>query len=337
VYGTAATGAGAGVIGRHLGATGSGPGVKGVTSSPTGSAVLGLNLGGGPGLSSVVNSGVAPLSVNSDTKVAKLNADKLDGSDASDFLHDSVPLSLTGSTATDGVITGTNTGSANGVQGVTGAAGASGVYGQNNSAGYGVAGRSNGSGGVGVYAEATGGGGSVPLELHSGASSPPMRVDSDQKVDNLNADKVDGLHSNQLVIGDQSPGAAARGGRILANRLVSGAPGQILLNIPYMGRLTVESCESGQAQLAFDTAGTGVIDVMFSGIDWSGIQTHTDAKSYITDTFTIPDNAPDAVGTYTINIARDTWNSTKIATIWVSWDATPDCRFQAQALQSPQL
>src|SRR6266545_3518427 len=107
VYGTTATGAGIGVLGRHFGSTGSGPGVKGVNSSSAGAGVLGTNVGGGPGLSAVVNSGVAPLSVNSSTKVPNLNADKLDGSDASDFLHNSVPLSLTGSTSTDGVITGT--------------------------------------------------------------------------------------------------------------------------------------------------------------------------------------------------------------------------------------
>jgi hypothetical protein len=82
VYGTAATGAGIGVLGRHFGSTGSGPGVKGVNSSPTGAGVLGLNTGGGPGLSAVVNSGVAPLSVNSTHVVPNLhaaNSDQLGG------------------------------------------------------------------------------------------------------------------------------------------------------------------------------------------------------------------------------------------------------------------
>jgi len=82
VYGTAATGVGIGVIGRHLGSTGSGPGVKGVNSSPIAAGVLGLNIGGGPGLSSVVNPGVAPLSVNSTHVVPNLhaaNSDQLGG------------------------------------------------------------------------------------------------------------------------------------------------------------------------------------------------------------------------------------------------------------------
>jgi hypothetical protein len=41
------------------------------------------------------------------------------------------------------------------------------------------------------------------------------------------------------------------------------------------------------------------------------------------------------MGGYTINIARNTLQSTQMATIWVSWSAS-GCRFQAQALVSPQ-
>jgi hypothetical protein len=37
-----------------------------------------------------------------------------------------------------------------------------------------------------------------------------------------------------------------------------------------------------------------------------------------------------------MNIARETFNSTKILTIWASWYAN-GCRFQAQALESPQI
>jgi len=83
VYGTAATGIG--VYGRHLGSTGTGPGVEGRSAAAGAAGVLGYNNGGGPGLSSVVNSGVPPLSVNSGTKVANLNADKVDNLDANAF------------------------------------------------------------------------------------------------------------------------------------------------------------------------------------------------------------------------------------------------------------
>src|SRR6266511_3641435 len=85
VYGTAATGTGVGVSGRHLGSAGTGPGVKGQTASAAGAGVLGVNLAKGPGLQSLVNAGVAPLKVSSDTKVANLNADKVDGLDATSF------------------------------------------------------------------------------------------------------------------------------------------------------------------------------------------------------------------------------------------------------------
>jgi Chaperone of endosialidase len=224
VYGTAATGAGIGVLGRHFG-TGSGPGVKGVNGTTTGAGVLGLNIGGGPGLSSVVNAGVPPLSVNSTTKVSKLNADLLDGFDSTGFLRNTIPLSLTGSTASGGVIAATNTagtGSVNGIQGVTfGNDGSSGVYGESKQGGfastYGVAGRAGGVHGIGVYAESTAPqgaglfakgdpaiegyatGSEAPLFLFTnGNGRPPMSVDSSVRVPNLNADKVDDLDSTAL-------------------------------------------------------------------------------------------------------------------------------------------
>jgi hypothetical protein len=67
-------------------------GVRGVNTSsdPSASGVVGKNTGGGPGLSAIVNSGVPPLSVNSSTKVAGLNADQLDGIDSSGFLTPSL-------------------------------------------------------------------------------------------------------------------------------------------------------------------------------------------------------------------------------------------------------
>jgi hypothetical protein len=63
-------------------------GVKGVNASTDAGAagVTGQNTGGGPGLKALVKPGAAPLSVNSQTKVDNLNADLLDGVDASGFL-----------------------------------------------------------------------------------------------------------------------------------------------------------------------------------------------------------------------------------------------------------
>jgi hypothetical protein len=76
---------GIGTLGTHGNTTGISPGVQGETNStdPTGAGVVGKNNGGGPGLKAIVNAGAPPLSVNSQVKVANLNADKLDDLDSS--------------------------------------------------------------------------------------------------------------------------------------------------------------------------------------------------------------------------------------------------------------
>jgi hypothetical protein len=278
-----------------------------------------------------------PMIVSSAAKVANLNADKLDGIDSAGFLRNTVPLSLTGSTAGDGVITGTNTGAANGVQGVTGGSTSSGVYGQNNGSGFGVAGRANSPGGVGVYAESLGGGPALVIQTAPGA--PPMSVGSSAKVNNLNADQVDGLDPSSFVVGD--PGG---GGRLLANRFAPAAAGQVLLGVPGMGQLIVDKCDGSVGGVRFNTAGTGPVDLMYSGLvsNNPGRGGLGDMYSIITNQSLIPTPSaygaygPTTLGAYTLNIARDTGLGTKIATIWVSWDAD-GCRFQAHMLQSPQL
>src|SRR6266571_775641 len=88
-----------------------------VTNKSTAPAAQFANNGGGQALKLFVSGGVAPFTVNSATKVTNLNADKLDGTDSSGLLRNTVPLSLTGSAPGTGVLTGTNTGSGNGVQG----------------------------------------------------------------------------------------------------------------------------------------------------------------------------------------------------------------------------
>jgi len=129
-------------------------------SAAAGATALGLN----------VPSNRAPFTVNSSTKVVKLNADKLDGVDSTGFLRNQVPLNLSGSDAT-AALGATNTGAGNGLQGITSSSTASGVYGQNGGGGIGVAGRSNQPGGVGVLGEATGANGIAgqfngPLQLN---------------------------------------------------------------------------------------------------------------------------------------------------------------------------
>jgi hypothetical protein len=130
---------GAGVYGNSTG----GIGVFAQSGNASKPGLYARNTLGGPAGSFVVNAGVSPFAVNSQTKVTNLNADRFDGFDSTSFLRNLVPLSLTGATATDGVISATNTGAANGLQGKSGATLASGVYGENIGGGYGVAGRSN--------------------------------------------------------------------------------------------------------------------------------------------------------------------------------------------------
>lgn len=291
-----------------------------------------------------VAAGHPALSVNTVTKVPNLNADLLDGLDSSKFLRNTVPLSLSGAPAT-GVINGTNTGNGNGLQGVSESPTASGVYGQNDAAGYGVAGRSQGgSGGVGVYGEslsganahgvtalsngtggameATNSGNGPAMELHS--SGAPMSVDSTAKVDNLNADQIDGFDSSNLVVGDGS-----RGGRVFSNRIAPAVDGQILLIVPGWGHLIVDKCDNTVSRLAFDAAGTGNFDLMYSALYDTGPEEYSVITNYATTLTKFK-------GFVTMNIARETWNQTKILTIWASWYSN-GCRFQAQALETPQL
>ncbi|MDX6513545.1 MAG: hypothetical protein QOE36_3049 [Gaiellaceae bacterium] len=53
--------------------------------SPSAPAAVAQNAGGGPALALAVNAGKAPMTVNSSTKVASLNADQVDGLDSSAF------------------------------------------------------------------------------------------------------------------------------------------------------------------------------------------------------------------------------------------------------------
>jgi hypothetical protein len=75
-------------------------GISGQSASPTGAAVSGINLAGGPGLQATVKAGSAPLKVNSAVQVANLNASLLGGHDASYYLPSSAvqrfgPLAVT--------------------------------------------------------------------------------------------------------------------------------------------------------------------------------------------------------------------------------------------------
>jgi hypothetical protein len=237
-------------------------------------------------------------------------------------------------------------GQAFGVSGRSDAQGGFGVYGNGTvSGGVGVNGTALGGGdahGVGALSNGTGGamianniGGGPALELHS--SGAPITVDSSVKVDNLNADKVDGLDSTQLVIGEPGRG----GGRLIAGRRTGAVPGSTILIIPGMGRLFVHKCDGTVGQVEFNTTGFGPVDFMYAGLapNVRGAYAPGDNNEFIGNSWWFPTTngnfGPTLMGAYTINIARNTLQATQIATIWLSWYA-PGCRFQAQALVSPQ-
>ena len=231
------------------------------------------------------------------------NADKLDGLDSTDFLRNLVPLALTGSTSSDGVISGTNTGNANGVQGITDSSVASGVYGQNNGGGIGVAGRSNGTNGVGVYAEALGGG--VGVAIHT-AGAPPLSVDSSARVDNLNADKVDGAS-------------------IVSNRIVSTTANDHIIQLPGFGDFNVVSCDHANAVFQWSSGGPAAFvfwwDVLNTGDSFEGVANIVTSNA-----------RPHHFAT--VQLARDVGGNTSIATVTVTTHAT-DCVFAAQAVVQP--
>jgi hypothetical protein len=87
LFGISSTGKG--VYGKHTAATGGEPGVQGESASAAAAGVVGKNTAGGPGLSALVSAGTPPLAVNSQARVANLNADQVDGKSSSAFLPSS--------------------------------------------------------------------------------------------------------------------------------------------------------------------------------------------------------------------------------------------------------
>jgi hypothetical protein len=309
VRGTTTNPSSAGVKGVN---TGSGTGVSGTSGTGAGMfaktggsapALQATNTSTGPAAAFQVGAGVTPFTVSSSTKVANLNADKLDGLDSTDFLSNTVPLSLTGSTASDGVISGTNTGSANGVQGVTSAVGASGVYGQNNGAGFGLAGRANAPGGVGVYAESLGGG--PALQIHT-EGAPPMSVDSSAKVANLNADMVDGA-------------------TILSNRIISTTQNDHIIQLPGFGDFNVVSCDHTNAVFQWSSGGPAAF------VFWWDLLNSTDSFEGVANLVT---SNPRPHHFVTVQLARDKGSNTSMATVTLTTHAA-GCVFAAQAVVQP--
>ncbi|TMJ97529.1 MAG: hypothetical protein E6G67_02615 [Actinobacteria bacterium] len=126
---------------------------SGLSSNVTTGPTLALaNTGGKPAARFSANAGIAPLAISNGTKIANLNADRLDGLDSSGFVKKAPPISLSGPGGED-VLTATNTGNGRGLAGFSDSW--QGVYGHSNS-NAGVVGESTNFDGVyGVSLTAT--------------------------------------------------------------------------------------------------------------------------------------------------------------------------------------
>jgi hypothetical protein len=131
------------------------------------------------------------------------------------------------------------------------------------------------------------------------------------------ADALDGRNSNEFIHG---------GGRILANRVVGTAQGTQILNIPYMGVLTIDGCDTTNGRIRFDTVGSGHVYFMVQ----SGASTVLKGAYTAWTGGTAPD------GIYRMQMSRNTGSATQIVDITVTWNAV-DCVFAAQAVQTPAL
>jgi hypothetical protein len=119
---------------------------------------------------------------------------------------------------------------------------------------------------------------------------------------------------------------------MIANRLAGASfpIGTLLLNIPFMGQLTI-GCDGMNGQIKFDTVGTGAIDYMATT---TYPPNNVEMYSAVFSSWVTSSTLGGAM--MKINVARNTGPDTRMATIWVNWVAS-GCRFQAHAIQIPRL
>jgi hypothetical protein len=335
-----------------------GLGVNSASASPT---IATKNTAGGPAAAITVNAGVTPFTVNSQTRVANLNADLLDGFNSTGFLRNQVPLALTGATSTNGVIVGTNTGTANGVQGKTAGSGASGVYGENTNGGFGVAGRSNAPPGLlkaAVYGEGTAGGIAV-----LGVSNQSLGIGVEGRGSDFG---VFGSSSNAAGAGVEgqstgtgpggrlfagsgapaidlhaAPGVApitvdssvkvaklnadkVDGASIVSNRIISTTLNDHIIQLPGFGDFNVVSCDHTNARFEWSSGGP------LAYVTWYDVFSgdNTQAVANLVTSVARPRHFA------TVQLARDTGAGTSIATVTVTTNGA-DCVFAAQAVVQP--
>jgi hypothetical protein len=148
-----------------------------------------------------------------------------------------------------------------------------------------------------------------------GGQSPGAFLGANAKA--ADSDKLDGKDSNEFMLGN---------GRIMSNRVVATAQGTQILNIPFMGVLTVDGCDHINGRIRFDTVGSGFVYFM---VESGGSIVLKGAWSAWTG-----GTAPE--GIYRMQMSRNTGSGTQMVDITVTWNAV-DCVFAAQAVQQPAL
>jgi hypothetical protein len=346
------------VTNTNTNAGAAGLGVNSASASPT---IAAKNTAGGPAAAITVNAGVTPFTVNSQTKVANLNADLIDGINSTGFLRNQVPLSLTGAASTNGVIVGTNTGTANGVQGKTNGSGASGVYGENTNGGFGVAGRSNAPPGLlkaAVYGEGTAGGIAVlGLSDQQSSGTGVFGRGSDFGVVGISTGFGSGIEGEnrgggpggRFFAGSGAPaidlhaasGVApitvdssvkvaklnvdkVDGASILSNRIISTTLNDHIIQLPGFGDFNVVSCDHTRAQFQWSSGGP------LAYVTWYDVFSGDNTQA-VANLVTSVSRARHFA---TVQLARDTGAGTSIATVTVTTNAA-DCVFAAQAVVQP--
>jgi hypothetical protein len=170
------------------------------------------------------------------------------------------------------------------------------------------------------------GAGATALGLNVASGHAPFTVNSDTRVTNLNADKLDGINSGGFVMGK---GAHIVSGRITTPIDTTCCPEHTFLTVPNFGTL--------EGQCAQFNLGTYVGFHHTDGNDWEALERYDGSNPVIvnqTGSFTqltSADNTPDH---FTAELARGTGSSAITATIdvYTTYDQTNGCVFEAQAV-----
>jgi hypothetical protein len=170
------------------------------------------------------------------------------------------------------------------------------------------------------------GAGATALDLNVASGHAPFTVNSDTRVTNLNADKLDGINSGGFVTGK---GAHIVSGRITTPIDTTCCPQHTFLTVPNFGTL--------EGQCAQFNLGTYVGFHHTDSSDWLALERYDGSNPVIvnqTGSFTQLTDGDNTSNHITAELARGTGSSAITATIdvYTTYDQTNGCLFQAQAV-----